>query len=140
MTQEWARTADDVLWRRSKLGVPLTRGEAVASHGSWRMPAPRHRRIRSDAPQEPRDQPPPRHRPGTTSSGATVFRADYTVAAHRPAGRFPRRNRQSSNSNTQIAAPRSGGFRISGTNGGNVVACAPPLPTVSAMYCLPLTM
>jgi hypothetical protein len=32
------------------------------------------------------------------------------------------------------------GFRISGANGGNVVACAPPLPTVSAMYCLPLTM
>jgi hypothetical protein len=48
------------------------------------------------------------------------------------------RNRQSSNSNTQIAAPRSGGFRISGTNGGNMVACAPPLPTVSAMYCFPL--
>jgi hypothetical protein len=58
----------------------------------------------------------------------------------RLAERFPRRNRQSSNSKTQIAAPRSGGFRISGTNGGNVVACAPPLPTVNAMYCLLLTM
>jgi glycerol-3-phosphate dehydrogenase len=30
ITQEWARTADDVLWRRSKLGLPLTRGEVVA--------------------------------------------------------------------------------------------------------------
>jgi glycerol-3-phosphate dehydrogenase len=29
-TQEWARTADDVLWRRSKLGLALTRGEVVA--------------------------------------------------------------------------------------------------------------
>jgi glycerol-3-phosphate dehydrogenase len=30
MTQEWARTADDVLWRRSKLGLALTPGEVVA--------------------------------------------------------------------------------------------------------------
>ena len=30
MTQEWARTADDVLWRRSKLGVALTPSEAAA--------------------------------------------------------------------------------------------------------------
>jgi glycerol-3-phosphate dehydrogenase len=29
-TQEWARTADDVLWRRSKLGLTLTPGEVAA--------------------------------------------------------------------------------------------------------------
>jgi glycerol-3-phosphate dehydrogenase len=29
-TQEWARTADDVLWRRSKLGLTLTRSEVAA--------------------------------------------------------------------------------------------------------------
>jgi glycerol-3-phosphate dehydrogenase len=29
MTQEWAQTADDVLWRRSKLGLALTAGEAA---------------------------------------------------------------------------------------------------------------
>ncbi|MCL5775919.1 glycerol-3-phosphate dehydrogenase [Limibaculum sp. FT325] len=30
MTHEWARTADDVLWRRSKLGLRLTPDEAAA--------------------------------------------------------------------------------------------------------------
>ena len=30
MTQEWARTADDVLWRRSKLGLAFTPSEAAA--------------------------------------------------------------------------------------------------------------
>jgi glycerol-3-phosphate dehydrogenase len=30
MTQEWARTADDVLWRRTKLGLALTGGEVAA--------------------------------------------------------------------------------------------------------------
>jgi hypothetical protein len=30
MTQEWARTAADVLWRRSKLGLALTGSEAAA--------------------------------------------------------------------------------------------------------------
>jgi glycerol-3-phosphate dehydrogenase len=30
MTQEWAQTADDVLWRRSKLGLTLTGSETVA--------------------------------------------------------------------------------------------------------------
>jgi glycerol-3-phosphate dehydrogenase len=30
MTQEWARTADDVLWRRSKLGLALAPSEAAA--------------------------------------------------------------------------------------------------------------
>ena len=30
MTQEWARTADDVLWRRSKLGLALTGSEVAA--------------------------------------------------------------------------------------------------------------
>jgi len=30
MTQEWARTADDVLWRRTKLGLALTKSEAAA--------------------------------------------------------------------------------------------------------------
>jgi glycerol-3-phosphate dehydrogenase len=30
MTQEWARTADDVLWRRSKLGLALTGSETAA--------------------------------------------------------------------------------------------------------------
>ncbi|ODN69051.1 glycerol-3-phosphate dehydrogenase [Methylobrevis pamukkalensis] len=30
MTQEWARTAEDVLWRRSKLGLRLTQAEAGA--------------------------------------------------------------------------------------------------------------
>ncbi len=30
MTQEWARHAEDVLWRRTKLGLKLTPGEAAA--------------------------------------------------------------------------------------------------------------
>jgi len=30
MTQEWARSADDVLWRRSKLGLSISRDEAAA--------------------------------------------------------------------------------------------------------------
>jgi glycerol-3-phosphate dehydrogenase len=30
MTQEWARTADDVLWRRSKLRLALSPSEAAA--------------------------------------------------------------------------------------------------------------
>jgi glycerol-3-phosphate dehydrogenase len=29
MPQEWAQTADDVLWRRTKLGLALTRAEAA---------------------------------------------------------------------------------------------------------------
>jgi glycerol-3-phosphate dehydrogenase len=29
MDAEWARTAEDVLWRRSKLGLRLTRDEAA---------------------------------------------------------------------------------------------------------------
>ena len=27
MKEEWARTADDILWRRSKLGLKVTAGE-----------------------------------------------------------------------------------------------------------------
>jgi glycerol-3-phosphate dehydrogenase len=30
MAQEWAQTADDVLWRRTKLGLALSNGEAEA--------------------------------------------------------------------------------------------------------------
>ena len=30
MTKEWAQTADDVLWRRSKLGLRVSRQERVA--------------------------------------------------------------------------------------------------------------
>jgi len=30
MTVEWAQTADDVLWRRSKLGLRLSAEEAAA--------------------------------------------------------------------------------------------------------------
>ena len=30
MTQEWARTADDVLWRRTKRGLVLSESEAAA--------------------------------------------------------------------------------------------------------------
>ena len=30
MTKEWARHAEDVLWRRTKLGLKLTPGEAAA--------------------------------------------------------------------------------------------------------------
>jgi glycerol-3-phosphate dehydrogenase len=30
MRHEWAETADDVLWRRSKLGLYLTKDEAAA--------------------------------------------------------------------------------------------------------------
>ena len=29
MTKEWAQTADDVLWRRSKLGLRLTADQAA---------------------------------------------------------------------------------------------------------------
>jgi hypothetical protein len=55
-----------------------------------------------------------------------------TVAVRLAAGRFPRRNRQSSNSNTQIAAPRSRGFRISGTNGRRHAPAASPRSVRSA--------
>jgi glycerol-3-phosphate dehydrogenase len=34
MVREWAQTADDVLWRRSKLGLHLS-GEQVAGVESW---------------------------------------------------------------------------------------------------------
>ncbi len=34
MRREWARTADDVLWRRSKLGLRLSAAEAAAL-GAW---------------------------------------------------------------------------------------------------------
>ncbi len=34
MTREWARTADDVLWRRSKLGLHLS-GEEAAALDAW---------------------------------------------------------------------------------------------------------
>ena len=30
MHQEWARTAEDVLWRRSKLGLRMTPGNTAA--------------------------------------------------------------------------------------------------------------
>ncbi|HUF57175.1 MAG TPA: glycerol-3-phosphate dehydrogenase C-terminal domain-containing protein, partial [Thermohalobaculum sp.] len=33
MEREWARTADDVLWRRSKLGLRLTPAEAETLEG-----------------------------------------------------------------------------------------------------------
>ena len=35
MTREWAQTAEDVLWRRTKLGLAVTADEAVGSRGSW---------------------------------------------------------------------------------------------------------
>jgi len=34
VAEEWARTAEDILWRRSKLGLHLTRAE-VASLEDW---------------------------------------------------------------------------------------------------------
>jgi glycerol-3-phosphate dehydrogenase len=34
MTREWARTAEDVLWRRSKLGLRLSAAERAAV-GAW---------------------------------------------------------------------------------------------------------
>jgi glycerol-3-phosphate dehydrogenase len=30
MKNEWARTADDILWRRSKLGLRFSEGEVAA--------------------------------------------------------------------------------------------------------------
>jgi glycerol-3-phosphate dehydrogenase len=39
MQAEWARTADDVLWRRSKLGLRLSKDEAAALD-SWMKEAP----------------------------------------------------------------------------------------------------
>ena len=41
--------------------------------------------------------------------------------------------------NTHTAGARSR-FWISGTSAANPVACAPPLPTPIAMYCLPFTV
>src|SRR5579863_9915688 len=41
--------------------------------------------------------------------------------------------------NTHTAGARST-FWISGTSGANPVACAPPLPTPIATYCLPFTV
>ena len=40
MRTEWARTAEDVLWRRSKLGLRITAAEAAAMDDYLaRMPA-----------------------------------------------------------------------------------------------------
>ena len=38
--REWARTADDVLWRRSKLGLRLTAAEAARLDAWMRAAAP----------------------------------------------------------------------------------------------------
>ena len=46
--QEWAVTAEDVLWRRSKLGLHLTRAEAAALEAWMRETVPS-----ASAPQEP---------------------------------------------------------------------------------------
>ena len=40
MGQEWAMTAEDVLWRRSKLGLHLSRDEVAALEGWMREAAP----------------------------------------------------------------------------------------------------
>lgn len=37
MSREWARFPDDVLWRRSKLGLPCPRRTAMRWQRSWRM-------------------------------------------------------------------------------------------------------
>jgi glycerol-3-phosphate dehydrogenase len=34
MTQEWARTAEDVVWRRSKLGLRMSADE-IAALDAW---------------------------------------------------------------------------------------------------------
>ena len=46
--QEWAVTAEDVLWRRSKLGLHLSREAAVALEAWMRETLPS-----APAPQEP---------------------------------------------------------------------------------------
>jgi len=48
--QEWARTAEDVLWRRSKLGLRLSDGEA-ARLDAW-MRAARSGQNEADSRQE----------------------------------------------------------------------------------------
>ena len=48
MVHEWARTADDVVWRRSKLGLRLSPAE-VARLDEW-MPARHHRQPQNGAP------------------------------------------------------------------------------------------
>ena len=61
-------------------------------------------------------------------SGSGVFcRQAWVIYAPHPKSilQFKHPNRRPSNS---------------GTNGANDVACAPPLPTVNAMYCFPLAM
>jgi glycerol-3-phosphate dehydrogenase len=52
MDREWARTAEDVLWRRTKLGLRLNAEEA-AELGAWMA-------ARSAVPAEPRAAAPPR--------------------------------------------------------------------------------
>ena len=41
MQEEWARTPEDVLWRRSKLGLPFT-AEQVAVLDRWMAEAREH--------------------------------------------------------------------------------------------------
>jgi glycerol-3-phosphate dehydrogenase len=48
MAEEWAETADDILWRRTKLGLRLTHDEA-ASLAEW-IASERHEAARSSGP------------------------------------------------------------------------------------------
>jgi len=57
-----------------------------------------------------------------------------------PNVRLLTRAAQFGSSKTHSSAPPPGGFWISGTSGGQVMACAPPLPTTTATYCLPFTL
>ena len=70
--EEWARTGEDVLWRRTKLGLVLDATEARAVDDFMKGLA------QEEEPMNPHlvaiDQ-------GTTSSRAIVFRADLSVAA-----------------------------------------------------------
>jgi glycerol-3-phosphate dehydrogenase len=46
--EEWAQTADDILWRRSKLGLHLSRSEQDDLH-EFMQPAPARKRPRVKA-------------------------------------------------------------------------------------------
>ena len=72
----------------------------------------------------------------TEAAPSDTNRDGALSSSSRRLDQFPRA--PGDNSNTHTAAPRSGGLRISGTSAGNVAACAPPFPTVSATNWRPL--
>ena len=78
-THEWARTADDVLWRRSRLGLHVGRGHGGAARGAARRGAQRRHGARRRT-----DDPAPgagRAASSATRSGSTRCRSICAAAS-----------------------------------------------------------